>query len=344
MRSSGSKLPKYVYVQHIGKHTYYRFRKGKRALRLPGHPGSPEFHAAYAKQLIEAPADDGRYTENSVAHVIEQYLKSSRFSDLALGSQRDYRRYLARLDQAVGSKPIEAIDSQFVAGVIDKLKDTPSAANHALAVMRTFFKFAQKRKLIEKDPTQDAERLAGGDSYERWSDAAIQQFRASASPTMRLALELGLATAQRLGDVIALRWSDYDGRVFKLVQQKTGTAMVIPVHPDLAKLLKQTERRAETILTTKTGRPYHPRVFSRDFRDARIAAGLPVGLSFHGLRHTTASILAEQGVAAQDIQAVTGHKSLKLVEHYIRQANQRLQAERAISKLPGFQIAKRKSK
>jgi integrase len=74
------------------------------------------------------------------------------------------------------------------------------------------------------------------------------------------------------------------------------------------------------ILTTKTGRAFHPRVFSRDFRAARIKAGLPEGLSFHGLRHTAAARLAELGAGAPEIQAITGHKSLKLVEHYIRQA------------------------
>ena len=89
-----------------------------------------------------------------------------------------------------------------------------------------------------------------------------------------------------------------------------------------------------TILTTRTGRSFHPRVFSRDFLEARQRAGLPADISFHGLRHTAASKLAELGCTAPEIMSITGHKSLKVVEHYIRQANQIVMAERAIARLP----------
>jgi integrase len=226
------------------------------------------------------------------------------------------------------------VNESYIHSIIDELRNTPSAANHAVAVIRTLFRFALKRRIVSKDPTTGAGRLKGGDGYARWPDAAIATFLASASPAMRLALYLGLYTGQRLSDVIAMRWEAYDGKRIKLRQQKTGTPLVIPVHPDLRALLDPIRREAGPVLTSKTGLPFHSRVFSRDFRDARIAAGLPEGLSFHGLRHTAASRLAEVGATAPEIQAITGHKSLKLVEHYIRQADQELQAERAISRIP----------
>jgi len=114
-------------------------------------------------------------------------------------------------------------------------------------------------------------------------------------------------------------------------------SLSIPVHPNLRVLFDATTRSGVMILTTKTGRAFHPRVFPRDFREARIKAGLPDGLSFHGLRHTAAARLAELDAGAQEIQAITGHKSLKLVEHYIRQACQELQADTAIARLPNRQ-------
>jgi len=334
MRSRGSKLPKYVYVQHVKGKTYYRFRRGGLTHRLPGTPGTPDFHAAYAKLLIEPDAPIGRYTEGSVAHTIDLYVKSAEFHHLAPGTQRDYRRYLNRLDNSVGHRQMGEISNDFLHAIRDKLKTTPSAANHTIAVVSTLFRFALARRIVKADPTTGIGRLKGGDPYERWSAADLTAFRACASPTMRLALELGLYTGQRLGDVIALRWADYDGARVSVRQQKTGARLSIPVHPDLKGLLDETPRNADTILTSKSGLPFHPRVFSRDFRDARIAAGLPDGLSFHGLRHTAAAVLAELGAGAPEIQAITGHKSLKLVEHYIRQASQELQADRAIARLP----------
>jgi Site-specific recombinase XerD len=344
LRGSKSGLPKYVYVQRIGGHTYYRFRrKGGGSVRLPGSPGTQEFHAAYASLLIEGPKDIGRYSPGSVAYTIHLYYQSAKFAQLSDGTKRDYRRYLDRLDRSVGERGIESIDEAYVHQIFDKLKTTPSAANHTVAVMRTLFQFAMKRKIIKSDPTTGIERLPDGDPYERWPVEAIERFRASASPPMRLALDIGLYTGQRLSDVIAMKWSDYDGERIRVVQQKTGAILSIRLHHGLKQAFKKLSRDAETILTSRSGRPFHPRVFSRDFMDARIKAGLPAGYSFHGLRHTAAAILAENGATGPEIQAITGHKSLKLVEHYIRQADQELQADRAIARLPR-KITKRGAK
>jgi len=334
MRSRDSKPPKYVYVQHIKGKTYYRFRRAGQTHRLPGEPGTAEFHAAYARLLITPDAPIDRYTPGSVAHTIHLYMNSALFSQLKPGTQRDYRRYLARLDNSVGHKPMTSINNDYLNQIRDKLRHTPVAANHTLAVVRTLCRFAIGRKVIQADPTAGIGKLKGGGGYERWSETDLEAFRESATPMMRLALEIGAYTGQRLGDVIGLSWAAYDGERIKLRQQKTGAVMSIMAHAHLKALLDATPRIGKTILTTKTGRAFHPRVFSRDFRAARIAAGLPDGLSFHGLRHTAASVLAEVGATASEIQAITGHRSLKLVEHYIRQASQELQADRAISRLP----------
>jgi integrase len=334
MRSRGSKLPKYVYVQHIKGKTYYRFRRGGNTVRLPGVPNSAEFHSAYAQLLVEPEVRPDRYTVGSVAHTIDAYMRSADFSQLKPGTQRDYRRYLARLDNSVGHKPMTAIDNDYLHKIRDKLWGTPVAANHTMAVIGSLFRFAISRRVVKADPTRGIGKLKGGDGYIRWTESDLEAFRVSAGPVMRLALELGAYTGQRLSDVIKMKWSDYDGARIKVVQQKTGTKLSVAAHVDLMALLDSTERRGETILTSKSGRPFHSRVFSRDFRNARIAAGLPHGLSFHGLRHTAASMLAEAGATGPEIQAVTGHKSLKLVEHYIRQASQEMQADRAISRLP----------
>lgn len=335
MRSRGSKLPKYVYVQHIKGKTYYRFRKGGgTAIRLPGTPGTADFHAAYAKLLIEPAAPVDRYTPGSVAHTIDLYVKSADFSKLAEGTKRDYRRYLNRLDTSVGHRQINMLTTDHMHQIRDKLQETPVAANHTLAVIGSLFKFAISRRIVKHDPTTGIGRLKGGDGFERWDESDLEAFRASASPMMRLALELGAYTGQRLSDVIKMKWTDYDGKRIKVVQMKTDAILSLMVHPDLKAILDTTERKGDTILTSRSGRPFHSRVFSRDFRNARIAAGLPDGLSFHGLRHTAASVLAEAGATASEIMAVTGHKSLKVAEHYIRQASQETLADRAISRLP----------
>jgi len=67
-----------------------------------------------------------------------------------------------------------------------------------------------------------------------------------------------------------------------------------------------------------------------------VKAGLPDDLSFHSLRHTAASRLAEVGCSASAIQSITGHQSLKLVETYIAQVSQEYLSRAAIVKLEGY--------
>jgi integrase len=57
------------------------------------------------------------------------------------------------------------------------------------------------------------------------------------------------------------------------------------------------------------------------------------GLNVHGLRKLAATALAEAGCTPHEIAAVTGHKSLAMVELYTRSAAQERLALTAIGRL-----------
>ncbi len=149
---------------------------------------------------------------------------------------------------------------------------------------------------------------------------------------MCLALELALYTGQRQGDVLAMTWHDYDGEQIKVVQSKTGTKLLIPVHSALKEALDTQERVSPIILTTKTGRPFTGSNFRSHFVKTTKAAGL-YGLTFHGLRYTAATRLADAGCTLKEIASVTGHKSFAMIEKYTRGADQKRLAGAAILRL-----------
>ena len=111
----------------------------------------------------------------------------------------------------------------------------------------------------------------------------------------RLAMALGLYTAQRRGDVLKMGRQHIrectDERLFAIGvrndisvrQSKTGTPMLIPIHPDLQTILDATINTGQlTLLTTNKGRAYRPNDFSEQFRKWCDDAGLPPECSFHG--------------------------------------------------------------
>jgi integrase len=82
------------------------------------------------------------------------------------------------------------------------------------------------------------------------------------------------------------------------------------------------------------GRTIDETTFTKEFRAALDAAGL-TNLHFHGLRHSAGRALAEAGCSSHEIQSITGHRTLQMVEHYTKAARQKRLATAAIAKLEG---------
>ena len=171
------------------------------------------------------------------------------------------------------------------------------------------------------------------DGYHSWTDAEIEQFEAHHEPvtTARLALSLLLYTGQRRGDVIRLGRQHIREGFVHVRQQKTGIALVIPIHAKLAAIIAEAPASHLNLLTTQTGKPFSAAGFGNWFRDRCNEAGLS-HCSAHGLRKAAARRLAEAGCTMHEIAAITGHASLSEVQRYTKAADQKRLALSAMEK------------
>ncbi len=144
-----------------------------------------------------------------------------------------------------------------------------------------------------------------------------------------------LYTGQRRSDIHRMTWADVSAATLRVVQQKTNSKLIIPLHHDLKDLLNQAVRAHVTILNTEYGKPFTVDGFSQWMRAAISAAGLPLGCQPHGLRKAAGRQLAEAGCTANEIMSVLGHKTLAEAERYTRHADQARLAKSAVSKLEG---------
>jgi integrase len=112
-------------------------------------------------------------------------------------------------------------------------------------------------------------------------------------------------------------------------QDKTGTKLMIPINPMLRLSLASVPRTNMTFLITERGAPFTPAGFGNWFRKQCDLAGL-AKCSAHGLRKAAATRLADAGCSANQIAAITGHKSLSEVAHYTRAADQERLARQAL--------------
>jgi integrase len=125
-------------------------------------------------------------------------------------------------------------------------------------------------------------------------------------------------------------WQHVRGDSIAVRQQKTDTPLVIPMHPDLMQALTSIPKTNLTFLLTEKTAPFTPAGFGNWFRDQCDLAGLPQ-CSAHGLRKAAATRLANAGCSANQIMAITGHKSLSQVAPYVRDADQQRLARQALS-------------
>ncbi len=152
-------------------------------------------------------------------------------------------------------------------------------------------------------------------------------------PSVRLAYLLAVWTAQRVGDVLRMMWSDYDGEVLHVRQGKTGTYLQIPVAAPLREVLERASRRCPVIVADERGRPWHADHFRHTVRRIMRKAGVE-GVRFSDLRRTAVVRLAEAGCTVPEVASISGHRidyCQRIIDTYLPRT--RRLAEAAVLKL-----------
>jgi integrase len=331
------KFPRYVqaWVDREGRAHHYFRRAGFPRVRLPGLPWSPTFMAAYEQAMAAVPAPIGanRTKPGSLSAVLVAYYGSQSFRGLAAGTQALWRQILERWRAQHGDKPIALLPKEHIVRMLDGMK--PHAARNWLKAIRHLMAYCLDHGLIRHDPTAGIKRrLPRSDGHHTWTEAEVLQFQTfhPVGSKARLALAFGLYTAQRRGDVIRMGRQHIKDGVLSVAQEKTRARLAIPLHPELQAILDVTPSGQLTLLTTKTGKSYAAGDFSEQFRAWCDAAGLPLRCTFHGLRKVALTRLADAGCSAHEIAAISGHKSLKEVERYTRNADQARLARAAMAR------------
>lgn len=329
------KLPYLQAYVSDGKAYYYVRRKGFPTVRLEGSPGTQEFMAAYQAALVSEPARRSRHAVGTFGALVNDYYGSARFINLKPNSKKTYRIILEMIVVEHGHRPAATMPATKAAKIIEQIGQTrPAMANLARSVLRRVMQHAIKTGLRIDNPFDTVEIYKTGTRH-TWTDAELAAFEARwpLGTRERLAYALLLYTAQRGGDVTRMRRQDIVDGAIQVTQEKTGTELSIPVHPNLLAALKAYPAKGMTLLGDQAGRPVSRPALTDLMKRAAAAAGLPPHCLPHGLRKAAMRRLAEAGGTVKELQSVSGHGTLKEVERYTRAADQRLLSQAAIGKL-----------
>lgn len=324
-------LPRFVQAVRAKGSIYLYFRRHRRRWRLPDDVASAEFQQAYLELLAKTGIDPAprRIGEGSVAALICDYRASDEFQALKPKTQRDYLRML-EVFAPVDHHAADAVRRRHIRELRKTLAGRARTQKLFTQVASALFNFGVDNDHCALNPAARMKRIGKAKSYIAWTDQNCVDFEASSPPCQVLTgYMLGRFAGQRRGDVLRMARTAYDGACIEVRQEKTDEPLTIPAHRRLKAYLDGLPKNALLFIVDENGRPVEESTFSKQFRSALDAAGLPQ-LHFHGLRHAAGRALAEAGCSSHEIQAITGHRTLQMVEHYTKAASQKRLASSAM--------------
>ncbi|WP_088348933.1 MULTISPECIES: tyrosine-type recombinase/integrase [Rhodomicrobium] len=335
-----------------GKYYCYHRATGR---RMKEEFGSPEFFSRLAeldkvaKDRAELDAKPGTLKE-----LILNYKLTDEFKDLTTRTRSDYEKVFDFLG------PLwKANLSAFTPPTLNALRIQwrqergRRFVNYIRSVLSILFVHAMSMGTMSANPARDMKKIKrprDARTVNRpWTMAERKVVLENLAPHLRLPVAIALYTGIRQGDVLTLPRKVVAGNCINITTSKRLVAIDIHVLADLRQALREAPTHdAITLCANSRGRPWTESGFRASFRkelkklEAKKLIG--AGLTFHGLRHTVATVLAEAGVTAEDIAAVLGQRSSKMAEHYSREADRSHRSKAAIRKLKPLERGGRKGR
>ena len=248
-------------------------------------------------------------------------------------SLHDLESYFKGLDDSLDWKSIDSdIIRDWLAFMLDKGAKATSV-NTALSAVRSFFRFALGRKLVEKDPAHLIEGpkkskplpqfVREKEMNELLDD--IEWGTAYKDVRARTIILMLYETGVRVSELTGLDDADIDFTTGQLkVTGKRNKQRIVPFGEELAAVMQQYRelrdaqvvRQSEALLLTEKGeRMTRCQVYGIVRRNLSMVTTLKKR-SPHVLRHSFATAMLNNGAGLESVKKLLGHESLETTEIY----------------------------
>ena len=255
-----------------------------------------------------------------------------------------HRLYIA--GSRVGGIQVEDLDGSDMIELLRPLLDRGCTRQAQLlqVLVSAVLRSAVKRRLIYWSPMDEIDHVKHCSRVTPWLTADQARLllisSAEAKDPYHVAWLLMLCCGLRRGEMLALRWSDIDEarQQLHILQQEItidGVTMItrpksnssvrdIPLSDELLSLLRlNNPGRDDTILAGAT------RWTLADALEKALQRAQLPRVTLHGLRHTMASVAAEDGVQVKILQSLMGHAHYQTTADIYAHVNQRPRMEAA---------------
>ncbi|MBK8095054.1 MAG: tyrosine-type recombinase/integrase [Verrucomicrobiaceae bacterium] len=302
-------------------------------------------------ELMERTHGEGLDSRSTRQHFAD-YQASLAARSTKEGTLKRYRPifdgFLAHLGDARSNARLASVSTQELEAFRDaelKAGKSPGTADFALKVLNGVFEDARRKAVILHNPVQAVKPLAGGSSEERrpFTDAQVSALVSVADVEWQGMILLAFHTGIRLNDAANLTRANLDGKLLRFREAKTAhrkqraseRETVVVMAKDLVDYFKsqpipmkkdaplfpslhgRTTGSAGGLSNTFT-RMLEKAGIDREQGKARKGKGRRFSaLSFHSLRHTMISRLANSDAPEAVTKAMSGHSTDEAHRRYV---------------------------
>lgn len=294
----------------------------------------------------------------TVGQVLDLYMASAKFAEKTPITQaNDKGRIKRHLIPTVGRVYMDELKAEDVRRAFGKIRDGKTAtdektgprgraivrggegaARMAIRLLRAAINWAMVEGYAATNPAADVEIGSDGEretvletaeDYERmFRTLERMENEKRIRPSHADAIRVIALTGARRGEIAGLRWRHVDLKKGLITLTKhehktgkrTGKPKIIGLPAAAQAIIARQPEGEPDQLVFRPAKGDKPADLSQVWAKIRTEAALPSGMVLHGLRHSLASMMAEQGAQAVDIMHVLGHRQLSTSQKYVHKA------------------------
>lgn len=229
---------------------------------------------------------------------------------------------------------------------------SPATIRRNLTILQSIMKLAVKRRILSENPARaellDIPKVTAPkiDIFTKQEAAEMLAALETEPLQFQVLIQLAIMTGARRGELVALKFSDFDKTLNQVTIQRTAIKLsgeqaqikppkdyeirTVSITPEIIQLVQQLQQEKqreqkmlgsqwqgdEWLFTQWNGEMMNPQTPTKQFSKFLDRHGFQ-HRKFHSLRHTSATLLLYGGVSLKQVQGRLGHGDIETTNKYL---------------------------